>query len=119
MGRFSMSQPPTLHRGRFGRLLLRTFLLGTGILLSSGGSSALSDETAPELALAPTCDEDAHRDGAHEPIDFETIQECMGTNSDSESWSRCHHADFNCDGVIGIPDFNLFRSSLARDEGAA
>ena len=114
-----MPQPPTLHRDRFGRLLLRAFMLGTGILLSLGGSSALSDETTPEVALAPACDEDAHRDGAHEAIDLGTIQECMGTNSDAESWSRCHHADFNCDGVIGIPDFNLFRSSLAEDEGAA
>jgi hypothetical protein len=87
--------------------------------LASFTTVAVSEEATTEMAVAPVCDEDTHRDGAHEPVAVGVFQECMGLDSEAASWSQCHHADFNCDGVVGIPDFNLFRSAVSEDDEGA
>ena len=92
------------------------FLILTALALLAGGAPTASAQEGPaETAAAPDCDTDAHRDSGHAPVDLPKIQECMSATADGDTWAECHHADFNCDGVVGIPDFNLFRSAVHQD----
>jgi len=88
--------------------------VATLLLLGAPHPAAFAqDEEPTPAATAPDCDTDAHRDSGHQPIDRGMIAECMGSSPEAESWSQCHNADWNCDGMIGIPDFNLYRAAVA------
>ena len=91
------------------------------LLLSFAGPPAAfaADEEATPAATAPDCDTDVHRDAGHQPIDPSAFEECMGSGPEAEGWSQCHHADFNCDGRVGIPDFNRYRTAVGPPEPAS